>query len=81
MRLDRLRSVRRGRSVSQAELARRLGNHQPRVSAVENGMEISDLEARRYADALGVSVSDLTEATITLRLRDLAPAVLQLVEK
>jgi hypothetical protein len=44
-------------------------------------MEISDLEARRYADALGVSVSDLTEATITLRLRDLAPAVLQLVEK
>jgi DNA-binding Xre family transcriptional regulator len=80
MRLMRLRDVRRDRGLSQRELADRVGTYQPRIAMIESGTNILPETAEKIAKALLCDVSDLVkpeEPTVTLRLSDLPPGLLQ----
>jgi len=84
MRLMRLRHVRRDRGLSQRELAARVGMYQPRISMIEGGTPIRVETAERLAKALLCNVSDLVkpeEPTITLRLSEIPPQVLETLTK
>ena len=84
MRLMRLRDVRRDRGLSQRELAERVGTYQPRIAMIESGTNILPETAQKIASALLCDVSDLVqpeEPTITLKVSDLPPEILQLLSR
>ena len=84
MQLKKLRDVRRDRGLSQRELGERIGVNQPRISSIEWGTNVGRGTAERLAEALLCNVSDLTrpeEATITLKVSDLPPNVLEMLTK
>jgi transcriptional regulator with XRE-family HTH domain len=83
MRLTRLRDVRRDRGLSQRELGERVGMHQPRIADIEGGIQIRPETAERIARGLLCDVSDLVkpeEPTITLKLSEVPPAMLELLK-
>ena len=84
MRLMKLRDVRRNRGLSQRELAKRVGTYQPRIAMIESGTNILPETAHKIASALLCDVSDLVqpeEPTITLKVSDLPPGVLEMLTK
>lgn len=51
----RLRELRLGRGISQAEIAERTGIHRPIVSRIERGVHVASLDTvQRFAAAIGV---------------------------
>lgn len=59
----RIRVLREGRGLSQADLALVLGVSRPVVTKIEKGGKaINSVEVRKLADFLGVSVDELTRA-------------------
>lgn len=59
----RIRSVRRGRRLTQRQLARTTGLAEPFLSRIENGRAVPSLRTiERLAEGLGVSVGDLLAA-------------------
>ena len=84
MHLKRLRDVRRDRGLSQRELGERIGVLQPRIAMIEGGANISRETANKLASALLCDVSDLVqpeEPTITFKVSDLPPEILQLLSR
>lgn len=84
MNLARMRDVRKSRGLTQRELATRLHTDQPRIAKIENGLSVPERTAQRIADVLLCSVADLAqseEPTITLRLSELSPEMLQAIGK
>jgi transcriptional regulator with XRE-family HTH domain len=84
LRLKRLRDVRQDRGLSQQQLATRVGTYQPQISRIEDGANILPETADRIAKALLCDVSDLVmpeEPTITLKLSDISPDVLEMLKK
>jgi transcriptional regulator with XRE-family HTH domain len=84
MRLMRLRDVRRDRGLSQRELGKRVGMHQPRIAMIESGTRIRPETAERIARGLLCDVADLVkpeEPTITLRLSEVPPQLLETLKK
>jgi transcriptional regulator with XRE-family HTH domain len=65
---DFLRSVRESAGVSQADLARRVGSHQPQVSAWETGTKpIQVAQLAQLLDALGLELQLDAKARETTR--------------
>ncbi len=58
MTLENLKAWRVLHGLTQAELARRTGMSQSRISEVEHGRSISEASARKLANALGIEVQD-----------------------
>lgn len=57
---DRVREIREAKKITQAELARRIGIHQPVLCDLEKGRHSATLQTvERIATALGVTASDL----------------------
>ena len=84
MHLKNLKQVRRSRNLSQRELGERIGVYQPRVAMIEGGANVTRETAERIAAALLCDVSDLVqpeEPTITLKVSDLPPEILQLLRR
>ena len=84
MQLSNLRNVRRSRGLTQKALGRRIGVGQARVSSIEWGTNVSHETAERLAAALLCNTGDLMrpdEPTITLRMSDLSPEMLQAIGK
>lgn len=84
MRIERLKEVRRHRGLTQRELGKRLGMQQPRISNMEQGMSISRKLAERIAAELVCSVEEIktpTEPTLTFKVSELPPEVLELLKK
>jgi transcriptional regulator with XRE-family HTH domain len=84
MQLKKVRDVRRDRGLSQRELGERIGVNQPRISSIEWGTNVGRDTAERLAKALLCNVNDLTrpeEPTITLKVSDLPPNVLEMLTK
>ncbi len=84
MRIERLKEVRRDRGLTQRELGKRLGMQQPRISNMEQGMSISRKLAERIAAELVCSVEEIktpTEPTLTFKVSELPPEVLELLKK
>ena len=84
MQLNNLRNIRRDRGLSQSELGQRIGVMQARIASIEGGTSVSPETAERLSTALLCDVGDLViprEPTITLRLSDLSPEMLQAIEK
>jgi transcriptional regulator with XRE-family HTH domain len=84
MRLMRLRDVRRDRGLSQRELGERVGMHQPRIAMIESGTQIRPETAERIAKGLHCDVADLIvpeEPTITLRLSEVPPQMLEMLQE
>lgn len=84
MRIERLKEVRRDRGLTQRELGKRLGMQQPRISNMEQGMSISRKLAERIAAELVCSVAEIktpTEPTLTFKVSELPPEVLELLKK
>jgi transcriptional regulator with XRE-family HTH domain len=82
MRLERLKDVRRSRGLTQTQLAARIGSNQSYVSKIERGMTVPTRVGEDIARALLCDVSDLVrrdEPTITLRLADVPPEMLQAI--
>ncbi len=82
MQLSNLRNVRRSRGLTQEAVGRRIGVGQARISSIEWGTNVSRETAERLADALLCDVGDLMrqeEPTITLRLSDVPPEMLQAI--
>ena len=82
MRLERMKEVRRNRGLTQTELAERIGSNQSYVSKIERGMSVPTRVAESIADTLLCDLTDLTEPqepTITLRLSELNPEMLQAI--
>lgn len=56
----KLRSLRRSREMTQAELARRVGVSTPYVCEIEKGLKTPSLEtARALAGVFGVSIEEI----------------------
>ena len=84
MKIENMKFVRKDRGLTQRELARRMGTSQARVSSIETGLNVSPALARRFADVLMCSVSELetpTEATVTFKVSELPAEVLALLKK
>jgi transcriptional regulator with XRE-family HTH domain len=84
MYLMRMKDVRKSRGLTQRELATRLHTDQPRIAKIENGLSVPERTAQRIAEVLLCNVADLTqpeEPTITLRLSELSPEMLQAIGK
>jgi transcriptional regulator with XRE-family HTH domain len=84
MRLERMAEVRKSRGLNQRDLGARVGMDQSYVSKVERGMTIPTRVAEDIAHALSCNVADLSEPqepTITLRVSDLSPEMLQAIGK
>ena len=80
----RLRDVRRDRGLSQRELGERVGMHQPRIAMIEAGIQIRRETAERLAKGLLCDVEDLVkpdEPTITLRLSEVPPEMLEMLKR
>lgn len=76
MYLKNLRTIRKWRGLSQADVADRSGLTQARISAVELGASVGEGTASRLAQALSCRVEDMQlpeSPTITLRLDELTP--------
>jgi transcriptional regulator with XRE-family HTH domain len=58
---ERVREIRTKRGLSQADLGRQAGMHQPVISEIESGRSVTSRTMERLADALGVSVGALFE--------------------
>jgi transcriptional regulator with XRE-family HTH domain len=84
MKLMRLRDVRRDRGLSQRELGERVGMRQPRIAMIESGTQIRPETAERLARGLLCDVADLVkpeDPTITLRLSEVPPQLLETLKK
>jgi transcriptional regulator with XRE-family HTH domain len=84
MHLENLRNVRRSRNLSQSQLGSRVGVQQPRVAMIEGGANVTRDTAERIARALLCDVADLVkpdEPTITLRLSEIPPQMLEMLTK
>lgn len=84
MKIERMKVVRRDRGLSQRQLGSRVGMNQPRVSSIENGLNVSPALAQRFADALLCEVAELqspAEPTLTFRVSELPDEVLALLKR
>jgi transcriptional regulator with XRE-family HTH domain len=84
MRLENLRNIRHDRNLSQSQLGSRIGVQQPRVAMIEGGANVTRETAVRIAGALLCDVEDLVkpeEPTITLRLSEVPPEMLEMLQK
>jgi transcriptional regulator with XRE-family HTH domain len=84
MQLNNLKNMRRDRGLSQRELGQRIGVLQARVARIEGGTSVSPETAEKLSKALLCDVGDLViprEPTITLKLSDLSPEMLQTLAK
>jgi transcriptional regulator with XRE-family HTH domain len=82
MQLNNLRNIRRDRGLSQSELGQRIVVLQARIASIEGGTSVSPETAERLSTALLCDVGDLvipSEPTVTLRLSDLSPEMLQAI--
>jgi len=82
--LSNLREVRKSRGLTQRKLAARLHTDQPRIAKIENRLSVPKRTAERIAAVLLCGVSDLqtpSEPTVTLRLNELPPELLQRLTK
>jgi transcriptional regulator with XRE-family HTH domain len=84
MYLMRMKDVRKSRGLTQRELANRLHTDQPRIAKIENGLSVPERTAQRIAEVLLCNVADLMqpeEPTVTFKVSELSPEILQLLAK
>ncbi len=74
MQLSRMKAKRAEVGITQAEVGRRMGTTQGRVTTIEGGASVRPETAERVAAAIGCSVDDLVEPrepVLTLKLSSL----------
>ena len=84
MYLKNLRTIRKWRGLSQADVADRTGLTQGRVSAIELGASCGEGTAKRLSSALSCRIEDMKlpeSPTITLRLDELSPRQIAVLTK
>jgi len=84
MRLERMKTVRQSRGLTQTELAERIGSNQSYVSKIERGMTVPSRVAERIAETLMCPVTDLAapnEPVLSFKQSELNPEVLALLTK